>query len=259
MSEDLRILVPVSSIGRVLRHLQCPLCREHMTQPIFFCDNGHNVCFDCKDAAGKCLTCGRPFSGIRNISLEQLCVWSSISCPFAEQGCEVMCPHELIADHIATCAYKKATCPCKKALSLVCSWEGLLKDMVSHCKESHQSHFYEGPYFKSSSTKDAVKIILNDDGEVFIYNKRFKDGKLYCAVQKVGISQTLHSATFILRNENCSDEITVTRIVPVISENLDVLLQSGKFLKLSDKLLKRFICDGRLPLQVVISNVKTKK
>jgi E3 ubiquitin-protein ligase SIAH1 len=258
MEDDLDILVPVSSIANLLEHLKCPLCSERMAQPITFCDNGHSICCGCRDAVGKCPTCGQAFSGIRNISLENLSLWSGVTCPNVELGCKIMRPSQLMTDHIATCTYKKATCPLDKVLSIVCPWEGLLKDMASHCKESHQSRSSEGPVFRSSSTKDAVNIILSDD-EIFIYHKRFKEGKLYCAVEKVGISQTLYSVSFILDTLSGVDRITFAHIINVVSENLDVLLKSGKFLKLNDKLLKRFIYDGKLALQVVISKVNLKK
>lgn len=130
--------------------------------------------------------------------------------------------------------------------------------MAFHCKESHQSLFSEGPVFKSSSTKDAVKIIQCYD-EIFVYHKRFKEGRLHCAVQKAGISPTLYSASFVLDTLSGLDRIAFTHIIHAASEKLDVLLTSGKSLKLNDKLLKRFINNGKLALQIVISKVNRKK
>ncbi|KDR11335.1 E3 ubiquitin-protein ligase SIAH1 [Zootermopsis nevadensis] len=254
MEKGLDILAPVSSVGDLLEYLKCPRCSERMEQPIAFCKNGHNICGACKDAMGKCPICGHPFTGTTNIGLENVSVWSGVACPNVDLGCKIVCPSELMTDHIATCTYKKATCPLDKLLSIVCPWEGLLKDMAAHCRESHQSRFREGSVFKSSSINDAVNIILNDD-EIFIYHKLFKGGKLYCAVEKVGISQTPYSATFILDTLSGLDRIALNQVVNVVSENTDVPLKSGKFLKLNDKLLKRFICDGKLALQVVISEV----
>jgi hypothetical protein len=258
MAEKPDILVPVASIGNLLEHLQCPLCKGQMMKPITFCEKGHNTCSICREALGKCPTCGSKFSGTRNINLEHLSLWSSFTCPNVQLGCPIMRPSELMPDHLATCVYKMATCPLNKILSIVCPWKGLLKDMISHCKESHNSRFAEGETFKSSSIRDAVNIILFDD-ELFIYHKRFNEGKLYCAVEKVGISQTLYSATFILDTLSGFDRITFTHIVRGISDDLDVLLQSGKFLKLNDKLLKTFITDGKLPLEVIISKVDSSK
>lgn len=127
--------------------------------------------------------------------------------------------------------------------------------MVLHLKEEHRSRFAEGEIFLSSSTKDSATVIFYEN-EIFIFHKRFLAGKFYCAVEKVGITQTLYSATFVLDTQSGCDRITYNHPVSVMSKNLDDLLARGKFLKLNDKLLKRFISDDKLALQVIISKEK---
>lgn len=258
MAQNVDILVTVPATEELLQFLLCPLCSNRMVQPITFCDNGHNICFHCRDITDKCPTCGSQFSGIRNISLENISQWSNFTCANASLGCPVMRPTELMADHLASCAYRKATCPLNNVMINVCPWEGLLKDLIFHCSESHQKYFAEGEIFMSPSIEDAANILHYGD-EIFIYRKRFKDGKLYCAVEKVGISQTLYTASFILNTVSGSERIAFTHTVRNISGNLNYLLESGKFLKLNDKLVKRFISDGKLALQVMIWRANVKK
>jgi E3 ubiquitin-protein ligase SIAH1 len=257
MSQNLDILIPVPATVELLQYLQCPLCSNRMAEPITFCDNGHNICSDCKDIMDKCPTCGAKFNGIRNINLENISQWSNFSCENFALGCPVMRPIELMADHLASCKYSKASCPVNKVMSIVCPWEGLLKDVISHCSVSHQKHFAEGEIFMSPSTEDAANIVLYDD-EIFIYKKRFIDGKLYCAVMKGGKSQTLYTVSYILNTVNGSERVVFTHIISEISASFNGLLNSGKFLKLNDKLVKRFTSDGKLALQVMIMRVTAR-
>ncbi|PNF18195.1 hypothetical protein B7P43_G18101 [Cryptotermes secundus] len=258
MAQNVDILVTVPATEQLLQFLLCPLCSNRMVQPITFCEKGHNICSNCKDTMDKCPTCGSQFSGIRNIRLEIISQWSNFTCANVALGCPVMRPIELMADHLASCAYRKATCPLNKVMDIVCHWEGPLKDLIFHCSESHQKYFAEGESFMSSSLEDAVNMIHYCD-EVFICHKRFKDGKLYCAVEKVGISQALYTASFILNTVSGSERIVFTHTVRNISGNLNYLLEYGKFLKLNDKLVKRFISDGKLALQVMIWRANVKK
>ena len=136
-------------------------------------------------------------------------------------------------------------------MSIVCPWEGLLKDVVFHCKESHRSRFAECEFFMFSSTEDAVNVMLYDN-EIFIFHKRFLAGKFFCAVEKVGITQRPYTASFILDTLSGCDRIMFTHSVNVMSRNLDEILVSGNFLTLNDKMLKRFISIGKLALQVIL-------
>jgi E3 ubiquitin-protein ligase SIAH1 len=144
-------MILTSSIAELMEQLQCPLCKDRVTVPITFCEKGHNVCCTCRESLDDCTTCSQQFSGIRNINLEKISFWSNF-CRHLARGCRVMVPVELMADHLAICIYKKATCPLNKTMSIVCPWEGPLKDVEFHCKESHRNRFAECKFFMSSST-----------------------------------------------------------------------------------------------------------
>ena len=149
---------------------------------------------------------------LRNINLEKISSWSNFFCPYLECGCPMMVPVELMADHLAICIYKKAPCPLNKTLSIVCPWEGRLNDVVFYCKESQRSRFAECEFFMSSSTEDAVNVILCDN-QIFIFHKRFLTGKFCCAVEKVGITQRPYTASFVLETLSGCDRITFTHFV----------------------------------------------
>jgi hypothetical protein len=145
-----------------MEQMQCPLCKDRITAPIIFCEKRHNVFFTCRESLDECPNCSQQFSGIRNINLEKISSWSNFSCPHLEKGCSVMDLVGLMADYLANWVYKKATCPLNKTMLIVCPWEGLLKDVVFHCKESYRNHFAECEFFMSSSTENAVNVMLYD-------------------------------------------------------------------------------------------------
>ena len=129
--------------------------------------------------------------------------------------------------------------------------------MVFHCKESYRSRFADCKFFKSSSTDDAVNVTPHDN-EIFIFHKRFLNGKFCCAVEKVGVSQRPYTTSFIPDTLSGCDRITFTHSVKVMSKNLDAILTSGKFLARNDKLLKGFISNGKLALHMIMSNANLK-
>jgi len=142
----LKVDIPTSasSIHELMEQLKCPLCKDRMTAPIiffFFGEKGHNVCCTCRKFLDECPTCSHQFSAIRNINLETTAFWSNFSCPYLECGCPVMVPVELMADHLAICVYKKATCPLDKTMSIVCPWEGLLKSVSDPLQRIIQESF----------------------------------------------------------------------------------------------------------------------
>ena len=67
-----------------------------------------------------------------------------------------------------------------------------------------------------------------------------------------------YTGSFILDTLCGCDRITFTHSVNVMSKNVDEMLASGRFLTLNDKLLKRFLSNGKLALQVIMSKANLK-
>lgn len=55
-----------------LQLLECPVCKEYMTPPIYQCMAGHTVCNNCKTKIGKCSSCDESIEKTRNFTLEEL-------------------------------------------------------------------------------------------------------------------------------------------------------------------------------------------
>lgn len=52
--------------------LECPICKEYMSPPIYQCLTGHTVCNICKPKKETCATCNEKVENTRNYSLEEL-------------------------------------------------------------------------------------------------------------------------------------------------------------------------------------------
>lgn len=55
-----------------LQLLECPVCKEYMSPPIYQCTTGHTICNSCKVKLGKCSACEDPIEKTRNYTLEEL-------------------------------------------------------------------------------------------------------------------------------------------------------------------------------------------
>ncbi|KAJ8929367.1 hypothetical protein NQ314_017948 [Rhamnusium bicolor] len=55
-----------------LQMLECPLCKEYMSPPIYQCLSGHTICNTCKDKKESCSTCEAKIENTRNYVLEDL-------------------------------------------------------------------------------------------------------------------------------------------------------------------------------------------
>ena len=226
-----------------------------MTLPITFCTKGHNFCNDCRTTLDNCEICHSPFSGVRNLNIENISLWSANPCP--NTGCPVSRPAEFMEDHLFTCQYVNMMCPLNKIPIIVCPWEGLVKDLQKHFEESHKGSFTEGNTFKSSGVIDGLQVISYEE-ELFIYCKQLKEDKLHCAVQKVGCTGETFVAYFSLDLNNGFEKITVQQKVTKTDEDFETMFKNGKGMIINKKLYQKYIFGGNMSLNIAIKKLKTK-
>ncbi|CAL9223892.1 unnamed protein product [Arabidopsis halleri] len=66
--------------------LDCPVCCEPLTIPVFQCDNGHLACSSCcPKLSNKCPACSLPIGNNRCVAMERVleseCTFSQSICP----------------------------------------------------------------------------------------------------------------------------------------------------------------------------------
>ncbi|XP_021958426.1 putative E3 ubiquitin-protein ligase SINA-like 9 isoform X2 [Folsomia candida] len=76
-------------LSRLLDLIECPVCREIPSPPIYNCENGHFACATClpRLTTNRCPYCLATFTRMRNYPLESLVTTGSVPCDFVQFGC----------------------------------------------------------------------------------------------------------------------------------------------------------------------------
>ncbi|ESQ47279.1 hypothetical protein EUTSA_v10027852mg [Eutrema salsugineum] len=118
-----------------LNILDCPVCFEALTIPIFQCDNGHLACSSCcAKLSDKCPSCASPIGHIRCRAMESVLESTLILCPNAKLGCTKKVSYGKVSTHEKECAFSLCSCPL-----LDCNYTGSYKDLYDHYKFIHMN------------------------------------------------------------------------------------------------------------------------
>ena len=236
------------------KEMECPVCMEYMVPPIKLCMNGHSTCSKCKESIQCCPTCRASFTEIRNVVLENIAISQKYPCANKRNGCLELLSIEHIAKHQAGCVFGKIKCPLH--LVQTCSWNGLKNNLMEHVKSKHYYNIHQEPKFGSPTLTSYVTIVPHF-GELFTYYKQKKDGRYYCAVQLIGISSeaSKYKCEFTLRAANGIEQISNTFLVQGYSEDWETIFNSGICLCFDEKIVRHFLEEGRLKLDVTLSRV----
>jgi len=239
----------------LLKDLECPVCMEYMVPPIKFCTNGHNICTKCREKVQFCPTCRARFSETRNIALENIARRQKYPCANRQRGCFELFSVEHINEHNAVCIYGKIRCPFR--LNRNCSWNGFKSDLMEHATEAHPIWFCEKSTFHSELFEDKVLTLVSCFGELFVYYKRIRDERLYCAVQLIGTSSeaSKYKCEFTLRAANGIEQISKTLFVRSYTEGFGTSFSSRKCLCLDEVEVRNFLVENKLDLTVTLSTV----
>ncbi|KAG0599912.1 hypothetical protein M758_12G186900 [Ceratodon purpureus] len=119
--------------------LECPICSEPFSPPVYQCANGHTACSACckKLRVGMvkgCPTCSLPTGDIRCIAIEKILDSLLVSCKHAQHGCKVMLKRSDLRKHEKdNCEYEPFRCPVKD-----CNYEGSEITLPAHMTEEHR-------------------------------------------------------------------------------------------------------------------------
>ena len=238
----------------LLKDLECPVCMEYVVPPIKLCMNGHNICSKCRGRVAFCPTCRAKFSEIRSLALENIARRQKYPCGNRRRGCLDLFTVEHINEHNAVCVYGKIKCPFK--LNENCPWNSFKSDLKEHVKEAHTDCFTERSKFSSDLFGDVLTIV-SCFGELFVYYKRIRNGRLYYAVQLIGTSSeaSKYKCEFTLRAANDVEQISKTLLVRSYTEDFETSFNYRKCLYLDEVEVRNFLVENKLQLTVTLSKV----
>ncbi|KAJ3657072.1 hypothetical protein Zmor_016104 [Zophobas morio] len=139
---------PKNVNSEITKHLECPVCKDIMREPIFQCLTGHSICQSCRNKLSKCPTCRKGFSqeNIRNFSLEALIPFVQYECVYRQFGCTSMFLGSEIDEHEDGCTYQTYECPMNK-----CEFKGNFSSCRNHFKVDHEEYFVTATFYEETS------------------------------------------------------------------------------------------------------------
>ncbi|OIT04948.1 PREDICTED: E3 ubiquitin-protein ligase SINA-like 7 [Nicotiana attenuata] len=113
--------------------LDCPICLEPLSTPVFQCENGHIACASCCiKIANKCPSCCWPIGYNRCRAIEKVLESVKVSCMNKIYGCKEILSYGKKTDHENTCTYVPCTCPC-------CDFTATSTKVYAHFRVNHGS------------------------------------------------------------------------------------------------------------------------
>ncbi|KAL3525505.1 hypothetical protein ACH5RR_013877 [Cinchona calisaya] len=148
--------------------LDCPICLEPLSIPVFQCENGHVACTSCcSKIRNKCPSCSWPIGYNRCRAIEKVLESVKVSCRNLMYGCTCIVKycHKLEHDH--RCIFTPCSCPL-----LNCNFVGSCWHMGSHFNYSHPTSvntFLFDKLFSVSLEKSQKFTILRESNETIIF------------------------------------------------------------------------------------------
>ncbi|MED6205209.1 hypothetical protein PIB30_015769 [Stylosanthes scabra] len=169
--------------------LDCPICFDPLTIPVYQCENGHVACSTCCiRLEEKCPTCCLPIGSIRVRVLEKLLESMKVPCSHAKYGCSATFSYTDKRVHESNCLFVPCYCP-HTDCDFVSSFFDLPLHFISEHGSSAAVRFsHDKPFAVTLSEDDDEAIVLQeetDDTLFVLHNFVFSLGKAVnvCCIQ----------------------------------------------------------------------------
>ncbi|GJQ69218.1 hypothetical protein Trydic_g6367 [Trypoxylus dichotomus] len=231
---------------RILSCIECPICTEYMSNPIYQCNAGHSVCSNCKNKVSVCPTCRVDIGSTRNYALESVAVFFKYPCPFSKNGCQVGLSLQEVDQHKIVCVYGNHQCPFCRIV-----WEGSHLQLRKHLLGKHwifelDLNMTKGiELFQHPGPLKTVKFFIIDFNSIF-YVHRASDAKntvVKYAVQHIGNKQEVDKYIYQINFHSDIDNISnIQWSERCIDSNVSFkeIVESGTYIAISETALNRF-------------------
>lgn len=200
--EDSNIVITLTDPGL----LDCPICFEPLTVPVFQCDqNGHIACSSCcTKIKNKCPSCSCLIGSNRCRAIEKVVESSTTPCQNIKYGCNTQVTYNKKNEHENTCVCSPCSCP-----YIGCNFVSSTKELYQHFSNNHLDSA-TGFMYDVFDLDSFLRITLKKNDSIFVILQR-------------------HSGTlFILHNrvEVLGNVVMVSCIQPSFMEgfNYDILV-----------------------------------
>ena len=217
----------------LLKTLQCPVCLEYMLSQITLCENGHNICTNCRSTGSECPSCKGRFLQARNIALEDIARNAMYPCKYRQGGCnEILSVDDKVA-HESTCLYEIRVCPFTKLSGDSCTWTGVLSQVADHVRCDHgcQTQNSLGIFVLKLETLCASKHYTQAVfafGELFFIFWEIKGCHINFAVFHAGTKTDTEEFTYKFSVKMNNEKISMRAICHSYLQETSTVLQPGE-------------------------------
>ncbi|KAF2882721.1 hypothetical protein ILUMI_23454 [Ignelater luminosus] len=167
--------------GEMMKLIECPLCNDCMSSPIYQCQTGHSFCKTCISKLNDCPLCHRVLTQTRNYVLED--VINQFLHINDVVGYSSACTNINIPE--SRCDLYK--CPLKNLKN--CMWNGDFRDLVEHCKNNHGGYIdganSEFLYTLTVDSSERFRL-LYFNGSLFRFCRKYENEEFSVNIQLVG-------------------------------------------------------------------------
>ncbi|KAJ7975798.1 E3 ubiquitin-protein ligase [Quillaja saponaria] len=155
--------------------LDCCICYEPLSIPVFQCENGHTVCSSCcTKITHKCAFCACAIGYNRCRAIEKVLESLRISCNNAEYGCQETMSYSEKKDHEKTCIYVPCLCPHSD-----CNFAAPVTVLSLHFSVNHRNSamsFIYNSFFPIclSATEKYLVLQEQNEGVLFILHNHME-------------------------------------------------------------------------------------
>ncbi|CAA2983779.1 E3 ubiquitin- ligase SINA-like 6 [Olea europaea subsp. europaea] len=193
--------------------LDCPICLEPLTLPVFQCENGHIACAPCcTKMLNRCRNCSLPIGYNRCRAIEKVVESVKISCQNADYGCKQTIHYGYKLDHEKACLYMPCSCP-----QIACNYVGSSKGLYRHFELNHSNcsrQFRFNLMVSISLEKNQNQLFLQEktEGTLFILNRSIdRLGSLFNVVC-VGPSSAKRRYSYTLTSKDGESSIKLESV-----------------------------------------------
>ncbi|WOH10265.1 hypothetical protein DCAR_0729732 [Daucus carota subsp. sativus] len=150
--------------------LDCAICFEPFTSPVYQCDNGHTACASCcGKLRNKCPSCCSSIGYNRCRALEKVLEAVKITCLNSKYGCKEKVSYNMKREHERSCSYEPCCCPHPG-----CNFEGSYKDIYLHFAGKHSASAtrfkFDASFPVHIGANMKYKFLQEHDHSLFILN-----------------------------------------------------------------------------------------
>ncbi|XP_022990964.1 E3 ubiquitin-protein ligase SINA-like 10 [Cucurbita maxima] len=154
--------------------LDCSICCEPLSVPIFQCENGHIACSSCcNKLKNRCATCSWPIGYNRCRAVEKVLESIRLPCKQSKYGCKEIVSYGSESDHDKKCLHAPCKCPLSD-----CNFVASSKQLSLHFSSKHTdsaiSFQFSSSFTICLNANDNYCVLQEQgDGILFILSNSF--------------------------------------------------------------------------------------